>query len=29
LKLAVPPDKLRWRTHPIMRGLQRLPVTWG
>lgn len=24
--LAVPPTDLRWRTHPIMRGLQRLPV---
>lgn len=29
LRLAVPHDKLRWRTHPIMRGLQRLPVAWG
>jgi cytochrome P450 len=28
LRLAVPPAALRWRTHPIMRGLQRLPVTW-
>ncbi len=28
LRLAVPLDKLRWRTHPIMRGLQRLPVAW-
>jgi cytochrome P450 len=27
LQLAVPVDQLRWRTHPIMRGLQRLPVT--
>jgi mycocyclosin synthase len=28
LRLAVPSDQLRWRTHPIMRGLQRLPVAW-
>lgn len=28
LRLAIPPDQLRWRTHPIMRGLHRLPVTW-
>jgi cytochrome P450 len=28
LRLAVPPEQLRWRTHPIMRGLQRLPVAW-
>jgi cytochrome P450 len=28
LQLAVPAEKLRWRTHPIMRGLRRLPVTW-
>lgn len=28
LRLAIPVDQLRWRTHPIMRGLQRLPVTW-
>lgn len=28
LRLAIPSDKLRWRTHPIMRGLQRLPVSW-
>lgn len=28
LHLAVPTDALRWRTHPIMRGLQRLPVAW-
>src|SRR4051794_3646348 len=29
LCLGVATDKLRWRTHPIMRGLQRLPVAWG
>jgi cytochrome P450 PksS len=28
LRLAVDNQQLRWRTHPIMRGLQRLPVTW-
>lgn len=28
LELTVPPDALRRRTHPIMRGLQRLPVRW-
>jgi cytochrome P450 PksS len=28
LELAVAPDSLRWRTHPIMRGVQRLPVRW-
>lgn len=28
LRLAVPANQLRWRTHPIMRGLQRLPVAW-
>jgi cytochrome P450 PksS len=28
LHLAVPSDSLRWRTHPIMRGLQGLPVAW-
>jgi cytochrome P450 len=28
LHLAVPASALRWRTHPIMRGLQRLPVAW-
>jgi cytochrome P450 len=28
LHLAVAGDALRWRTHPIMRGLQRLPVAW-
>ncbi len=28
LHLAVPSNQLRWRTHPIMRGLQRLPVAW-
>ncbi len=26
--LAVEPDTLRWRTNPIMRGVQRLPVRW-
>lgn len=26
IELAVPAAALRWRTHPIMRGLQRLPV---
>jgi cytochrome P450 len=29
LRLAVPAEALRWRTHPIMRGLQRLPVAWN
>jgi cytochrome P450 PksS len=29
LRLAVPVEQLRWRTHPIMRGLQRLPVAWS
>jgi cytochrome P450 PksS len=29
LRLAVASNQLRWRTHPIMRGLQRLPVAWG
>jgi cytochrome P450 len=29
LRLAVPYEQLRWRTHPIMRGLQRLPVAWS
>jgi cytochrome P450 PksS len=28
LHLAIPSNQLRWRTHPIMRGLQRLPVAW-
>ncbi|MCC6169208.1 MAG: cytochrome P450 [Caldilineaceae bacterium] len=28
LELAVAPENLRWRTHPIMRGVQRLPVRW-
>ncbi|MCC6458402.1 MAG: cytochrome P450 [Caldilineaceae bacterium] len=28
LHLAIPADQLRWRTHPIMRGLKRLPVAW-
>lgn len=28
LHLAIPANQLRWRTHPIMRGLQRLPVAW-
>jgi cytochrome P450 PksS len=28
LHLGVPTETLRWRTHPIMRGLQRLPVAW-
>ena len=28
LRLALPSNQLRWRTHPIMRGLQRLPVAW-
>ena len=28
LALAVAPDALRWRTNPIMRGVQRLPVCW-
>ncbi|RIK44466.1 MAG: cytochrome P450 [Chloroflexi bacterium] len=29
LELAVAPESLRWRTHPIMRGVQRLPVRWS
>jgi cytochrome P450 len=28
LALAALPDQLRWRTHPIMRGVQQLPVRW-
>ena len=28
LALAVAPDELRWRTNPIMRGVQRLPIRW-
>ena len=28
LALAAPPASLRWRTQPIMRGLQQLPVCW-
>ncbi len=28
LRLAAPVESLRWRTNPIMRGLQRLPVRW-
>ena len=28
MRLAVPPEKLRWGSNPIMRGLHRLPVTW-
>lgn len=29
LRLAVPIEALRWRTIPILRGLEHLPVTWG
>ena len=29
LALAVAPDALRWRTNPIMRGVQRLPIRWS
>src|SRR5690606_9304725 len=29
LALTVPPEALRWRTHPIMRGVQRLPIRWS
>jgi cytochrome P450 PksS len=28
LALDIAPEALRWRTNPIMRGLQRLPVRW-
>ena len=28
LRLAVPAETLRWRTIPILRGLQQLPVVW-
>ncbi len=28
LRLAVDERELRWRSHPIMRGLQHLPVVW-
>jgi cytochrome P450 len=28
LRLDCPPAALRWRTNPIMRGLQKLPVAW-
>jgi cytochrome P450 len=28
LRLAAPVEALRWHTHPIMRGLHHLPVTW-
>ncbi len=28
LHLAAPVESLRWHTHPIMRGLHHLPVTW-
>ena len=28
LRLAIPASELRWRSHPIMRGLRRLPVVW-
>lgn len=28
MRLAVDPTQLRWRTQPIMRGLQRLPLSW-
>ncbi|MDQ3250642.1 MAG: cytochrome P450, partial [Chloroflexota bacterium] len=28
LRLAVPVDRLRWRTTPILRGLQHMPVMW-
>jgi cytochrome P450 len=28
LHLAIPSSALRWSTHPIMRGLKRLPVAW-
>jgi len=28
LRLATPAFDLRWHTHPIMRGLRRLPVRW-
>ena len=29
LRLTVPLEKLRWRTVPILRGVQHLPVAWG
>ncbi len=29
LQLAAPVESLRWHTHPIMRGLRHLPVTWS
>jgi len=29
LKLAVPPEKLRWRATPIVRGLEALPLTFS
>jgi cytochrome P450 len=29
LRLGVPADELRWRPHPIMRGLHKLPLRWG
>jgi cytochrome P450 len=28
LRLAAPPDQLKWRTIPILRGLHHLPVQW-
>ena len=28
LRLAVPADELRWRTVPIIRGMQHMPVVW-
>ncbi len=28
LQLAMPTDELHWRFNPILRGMQRLPVTW-
>lgn len=29
IQLAMPIDKLRWGTNPIMRGLHRMPVKWS
>jgi cytochrome P450 len=28
LRLAAPPEQLKWRTIPILRGLHHLPVQW-
>jgi cytochrome P450 PksS len=28
LRLAVPAESLRWRTTPVLRGLEALPVRW-